>query len=246
VIGYGAQLAVDLLEDELAMNLPVFRRSLVDLAMSQLQRWPDLELKRLSGQLLPIINGDDRTSSDLVREALTQAFASSGRSRVAACAVLRDWAKVPGAGGILSRKLLAADTSWRPINDAARSRVHTTLAVTLDEVAVDADLGGAEIETLKAARSELNTVETLDMTTPAESIAFGRTNQPLLLRSRIAMLFEQHDLAAVLVKLMLAAPIERACAAIFLRKALIATDERGPRAHHPSVASALSSHWSKS
>ena len=116
LLGFGERLALDLLEDDLAIALPAYRRTLLAHALGVLKRWPSQDLVRLARLLDRVGLDDDEIARRMVVGALAEACAdSAGPSRLSA------WV----AAGHMAR----LSTRWGALGETAREKLSTALAI---------------------------------------------------------------------------------------------------------------------
>lgn len=101
----GADLALDMLEDGIALNAPHIRRMLASHALVLLQRAPDESLVR---RALVLFNcaSNDRIIRLYVDQAIDQALQGSAAQRQTARILLEIWQKQTGGLGLRSRQVL--------------------------------------------------------------------------------------------------------------------------------------------
>ncbi|MDD7961854.1 NACHT domain-containing protein [Microbacterium thalli] len=222
-LGYGAQIAIDLLEDDFASAVPAHRRSLIDLALTQMSRWPGPELKRLSGLLRSIVNGSDGVSSGMALDRIEEAYGSTRRSRLGAVAILRDWQKDGGVSGHFARKKLV-DGDWRPHNNAQRASKRAKVAVgnVLDPYAAPITNSRELRDEWKSLRVTLNAMHVVDDVTPAEAITVSRSDFDVRAVPTGTITPRQEELA---IRVANAAPIKHAPSAIAVRRLLAYIDQ---------------------
>ncbi len=100
-VGPGRRLALFLLADSFATNVPRLRRALLKHALESLDHWPDAtapELRKTLGAEMEA----DRTSQDFVKQALTRAADGSVAARASAFAVLARWTNERGIRGTVA------------------------------------------------------------------------------------------------------------------------------------------------
>jgi hypothetical protein len=105
--GFGERLALDLLDDEIALAVPNFRRTLLAQALLALRRWPTSNLQQLAKVTTAFINGPDRQAAQLAKRHIEEALESPGRARLSAYILLSHWRRQPGAAGAFATRLLA-------------------------------------------------------------------------------------------------------------------------------------------
>jgi hypothetical protein len=108
----GADLALDMLEDDVAINTPNIRRMLVSHALTLLQRAPDESLVRRASVLFDCAN-DDRVIRISVDQAIDQALQGSTAQREAARLLLEIWRQETGGLALRSRQVLGLQQAAR-------------------------------------------------------------------------------------------------------------------------------------
>jgi len=217
-LGLGARLAIDLLEDDFALAVPAHRKSLLALAMTQVNRWAGPDLKRLSAIARSAMNGTDRNARALVGDAIGEAFSSTGRAKISAVAVLRDWQKDSGASGIFARTRLEGDYSWRPKNDHAVSRAKSSIAAVLSGTVARRELSEEESHLWTRARANLDSISVVNPVTAAEAVTVSRAELSDQLPTHLVRMFADPRMQEFLVSVANAVPVESAPAAIVLRR----------------------------
>jgi len=231
-IGQGARLAIDLLEDDFALAVPAHRKSLLALAMTQVTRWPGPELKRLSTIARAAMNGTDRSARTLVGDAVADAFSSTGRAKVGAVAILRDWHKDSGASGIFARARLDGDYSWRPDNDRAVTRAKSSIASVFGGIVRGMDLSEEETLIWSRAGHFLREVSVVNPVTPAEAVTISRGELPEMLPAQLVGILSDTHTLDFLISVANAVPITSAPASIVLRRILVAVVQSRPVGQH--------------
>jgi hypothetical protein len=105
LIAPGADLALDLLDDDLAITTPVQQRALTRHALTLLRRPPDDDLQRRAGVLYRYANADQVIRAE-VDQAIDHAMDGSYSERLAASQLLRVWQREIGSLGLRSRQIL--------------------------------------------------------------------------------------------------------------------------------------------
>ena len=231
-IGQGARLAIDLLEGDFALAVPAHRKSLLALSMTQVTRWPGPELKRLSTIARAAMNSTDTSARALVGDAVTDAFNSTGRSKVGAVAILRDWHKDSGASGIFARARLNDDDSWRPDNERAVGRTKISIAEVFGGIVRSMDLSDEEANIWANAGRFLGEVSVVDPVTPAEAVTISRAELPNLLPAQLVEIMSDLPTQDFLISVANAVPISSAPASIVMRRIMVAVVESLPVGQH--------------
>jgi hypothetical protein len=112
----GADLALDLLEDDLAINAPNIRRMLASQALTLLQRAPDESLLRRAGVLFNC--ADDKVIRISLDQAVDQALQSSAARHETAQLLLQIWQQQTGGLALRSRQILAKQGAMVRYSDA--------------------------------------------------------------------------------------------------------------------------------
>jgi ATPase family protein associated with various cellular activities (AAA) len=111
VVSPGADLALDLLDDDVAVSTPRFQRMIAKLALHLFQCPPDQSLVRRANVLFRC------ASDDIIREytlrAIDQALEATPAQKMTALAVLEVWRKNIGVLGPHSRQLVAQQREMR-------------------------------------------------------------------------------------------------------------------------------------
>lgn len=112
IVRSGQRVALDLLEDDFAANVPRVRAGLLQQAVEAVNAWPQRSLRRLAR----VVSTAAAAGSPAGKRALASvesAFKAGGRSRASAVLMLQDWGKQPGSAGATSKRLLVGN-EWRP------------------------------------------------------------------------------------------------------------------------------------
>jgi hypothetical protein len=127
-VGPGRRLAMYLLADGFAANVPRVRRALLSHALKALSHWPDLTYSHLDRVLWQQIESDP-TSRALAQQALTSAITGGAPAVAAACAILVAWRGVGQTRGTLANFVLGQDTRWhrRSPEDVSEEMAGATL-----------------------------------------------------------------------------------------------------------------------
>lgn len=226
-IGYGARLAINLLEDDFALAVPAHRKSLLSLAMTQISRWAGPELKRLSAICRSFLNGTDQQAAALVIDVVSAAFQSGGRARVGAVAVLRDFEKDPGKSGSIARKLLQSDSSWRPANNHARAsaRPQSNAGKVFTTVAKRMDLTEEERSIWTTASGPLTALSVPVDVTPAEAVTISRIDLTIQPSDELVRIMSDPTTQQLLIRIANEVPIADASAPIGVRRTMVAIDQ---------------------
>lgn len=231
-IGYGSRLAIDLLEDDFASAVPVHRRSLLELAMSQITRWPGPEMRKLAQIAIAALDGADKRSAELVRDALSDAWSGNPRHKVGALSLLRDMTRGSGAASRYAQGLLRSDTGWQPESHHRRVYPEVTVATTLQPLVNSAGLTpdemGAWTELANGFLSRTNVRKGISL---AESVTFSRARLPWTMTSNERRLLEGELTKSAVAKVCNRARVAEMPAAIGLRRVLIGVDQGMQRGH---------------
>ena len=106
VIGYGAQLAMEMLGDDIAVHQPKYQLILLRHALDLLQKWPGNEHVRFAEvlEMLPI--SDDRIYNE-IKESISSAVKGDGASKTSATLLMHLFGKKSGRLGLVARNLLS-------------------------------------------------------------------------------------------------------------------------------------------
>lgn len=105
VVAPGADLALDLLDDDLAATTPALKRALARHALTLLGCAPDEDLERRANVLYEVANSDSvvRAAAD---QAIDQALSGSGTQKMTAQVLLAKWQKNEGPLALRCRQLV--------------------------------------------------------------------------------------------------------------------------------------------
>ncbi|MDQ0729186.1 NACHT domain-containing NTPase [Microbacterium sp. W4I20] len=140
-VGPGRRLALFLLADSFAANVPRLRRALLKQVLDVLAHWPDATIPQLQAVLSAEIE-QDSTSRAIVQQALITAITGGSPSIAAACAVLVPWQRARQGRGTLANFVLAQDQRWRAT--PADVQVHVDAGGALRELISTNDLTPTE------------------------------------------------------------------------------------------------------
>jgi ATPase family associated with various cellular activities (AAA) len=118
VVSPGADLALDLLNDDVAVNAPLYQGMLARHALNLLQCPPDQSLERRALALSRCANSDS-TIRMLIERAVDQALQATLAQKMAALVMLRVWSKNIGVLGPRSRQLVAQERETARISLSA-------------------------------------------------------------------------------------------------------------------------------
>jgi hypothetical protein len=233
-VGVGQRLALDMLDDDIALQMPLYRRSLLSHALQALDRWPSSSLSRLADVLSSEMTRD-RESYALVNGALSSSFSSKGRERASAVLVLKSWEKGTGTPTALSNRLLLSSKDWRPNGSPKRRRV--TVREVIEPLLSSDDLSPEHGRQLALILTHLGIQRVKHDLTAAEIATYAKTLQlPAAAESIIATTGE--DVRSMLAYAVLSVDITDAAAAIYLSQLLAASVEREPRGQGGAIAQA--------
>jgi len=238
-LGFGEALAIDLLEDELAVNIPKVRRALLQQGLASLRRWPKPELQKLATVLKPFLEDNGSLESDIVTRALTEAYESAGRAQIGAVMVLRVWQGQPGFAGALANRLLV-DDAWRPQpndtpDDWGTYSVGTAIA---GQVNVEELVEHIQAE-WTALIDVLNEHLVLHNVSSAEAGSLATRTIPLAEVDELDQLVKNPEVMRRLESAIEALSIDDAVAASWLQQAINLLNEREPVGTHPALRAAL-------
>ncbi|GGD84020.1 NACHT domain-containing protein [Microbacterium murale] len=226
-LGFGAQLSVELLDDNFASSVPAHRRSLLALAMTQSTRWPGPDLKKLARLARDAVNSGDQVSENIVLDALADGLDSTGRSHLSAVSILQHWKSDRNESGRFARsKLENIDLASRPKSAPVRQ---ITIGALLDEYHQPAGAASKDQNGWKRAREVLDEIAVPDHSLLLEAVAFG--NAELEIKAVRHASLEDPAAQEALVRTANKVPISRAAAPILLRRLLLATMQSTPRGH---------------
>lgn len=225
-LGYGSRLAIDLLDDDFANAVPAHRRSMLVLALDQVTRWPGPELKRLASITKDVVNGRDSRGQQLVLEALAEAWRSTGRSRISAVGILRDWEKDAGEAGKFARNRLHSDPSWRPVSDRRIPMKRRSVDAVLETAMDEAGLSQVECSAWERLEDALLKHVTVPVDiTPAELVTVSRADSVWSLSAEAFTLLSDPVTLAVVAKVCNSTGLSEAAAPITLRRAVSRVDQ---------------------
>jgi len=237
-IGYGERLALDLLEDDLALPVPRYRKSLMAHALLALHRWPGPDTRRLGEMAHTMMISGDPESYELIRKALTEAFESTGRSKISAVMILRTWEKRAGKGGALAKLLLGRSSDWRPESNtvARKAQRHGSAADPIEPLFVYAALDSEQQAARRKVLTLLKKQKVVSDKSPAEAGAHAK--QPISLTQALEF---QASLGDPLVMRELMAAVDRVAiedsvAAIWAQQMIVVIDERRVVGDEPLVS----------
>lgn len=229
-LGLGARMALELLEDDFAMAVPRHYRSLLELAMTSLNRWNGVDTKRLTKITRQAISGDDEMARQIVVSKLEEGVSSGSRAHLGAIAILQRWEKDHDKVGALARTLLQ-NVNWHPDDDKLRMQnlmkapAGDALAEYIDPAATALSPG---LELWPAAKDLMNEVD-VQVNDASPSETFGYSYRDLPSKALGAEVFAYPAVQTIMVHAANAVPISRAPIAIIARRLLLAADESLPR-----------------
>ncbi|WP_140162860.1 hypothetical protein [Agreia sp. VKM Ac-1783] len=233
-IGVGQRLSLDMLEDDLALQMPLYRRSLLSHAIQALDRWPSPQLRRLADVLARELDRD-KESAAIVRNALSSAFASDGAKKASAVLILRSWEKGTGTPTALSNRLLLASKDWRPNGHPKRRRV--TVREVIEPLLPKEDLSDHQAAQLDVILEHMGSQRVpYDLT--ASEIATYSKNLQLPAAAELAVGVSDDDVRGMLAYAVSLVEPPGATAAIYLAQLLATSLERQRRGAEPVIVAA--------
>ncbi|WP_166870286.1 hypothetical protein [Salinibacterium sp. ZJ450] len=235
-LGYGEMLAIDLLEDDVAVTVPRVRRTLLEHSLGALRRWPRPELLKLATVAKPFVDTKDATEATLVRRLITEAFESSGRAHISAVLVLKTWKNKPGLAGAFANLMLERNQNWRP--DPARDRdvrpKYSARDIFADsfpdeDLAEDKQVGRDAILTL------LNNHKMPRDTSAAEASSYALQRAKLTDALPLQPLFEDPELEQRMMQAVDSLSTSDAVAATWMQQIISIVDERRPVGTDPRI-----------
>jgi hypothetical protein len=180
VVAPGADLALDLLDDDLTYSTPFIERVLARHALTLLQYPPDQDLGRRALVLFRLANKDDIISA-AAEQQIAQALNGSEAQHKAAEIILRVWKEQSGTIASRARQTinqidLSASRSWtkvglprkagRTVGDLVTDRIH------------QADLSAGDRTLVDNLVEELNKVPIRPIAGPIESVTIALSEIP--------------------------------------------------------------------
>ncbi len=226
-LGHGERLALDVLEDDIALTVPNVRRALLAQALGILKRWPTSDLEKLATIAGAAVNGPDRASADIVKAAIEDAFGASGRSRISAFVVLRHWQGKPGLAGAFANRLLEQNKALLSA-PTAKSSVQRLGDLALEYID-SAGLAEEEESDWRSALALLQQTEvhrglTLGESASAATRPIDTTRALDLMRGGLI----NEEIGRRLMSAIASVPLPDAEGAIWLAQVLSVIDERRP------------------
>ncbi|MDY7528123.1 MULTISPECIES: hypothetical protein [unclassified Cryobacterium] len=227
-VGHGERLALDLLNDDLALAVPRIRKALLDQSLGALDRWPQPEIRRLAYAAQLAIDGTDKQAADIVKRALTDAFSSTGRANISAVSVLKIWMRKPGHGGALANRLLAQSTGWRPDpTDADRpAKARHTISEAISPYFTSENLTEGQGAAHQRILTLLDGQEVMLGISAAEATGYSRHVISSQVIPQLQAALRDEEILQRLMSAVDSLPVTEAHAAIWLRQVIVILDEQ--------------------
>lgn len=231
-VGPGERLALDLLEDQFATNVPRIRRVLFARALGMLGHWGDSRLRQLAQVAAAEINSSAE-AQDVVRSAVRRGLSSTGPSRSSTVSLLTAWQKTPGKPGTLANHELEKATGWRPAHNVRRPKkaIGELLGSALDQGGLD----GAQRGLLTAAINAFKRISVPVELSAAEVATVTKRNDFVIMPEVLHALADgvvRGRLIAASAKL----PESEGAAAVYLRQYFLVYSDSKPVSDSPLIS----------
>ncbi|PPF74929.1 hypothetical protein C5B99_12340 [Pseudoclavibacter sp. Z016] len=228
-LGYGAQIATDLLRDDFAISKPLHRRLLLTHALSQLQLWPIDDHRHLASLCRVVLTGGDSEAATLVEAKLREAISSSAPAHLSANIILKNLLRTKGKSRAFAKRTLAQtrDQQWDNVDRALPGS--TSVGDLFDAAAPHADLTVEEAANYESIsnllhQTRLPVAETIEQLTTHASRSNSHESTIWL-----STALGKEGAIPALLKIAAHVPLKDALAPIAFREALIRHDQKAQR-----------------
>lgn len=155
VIAPGADLALDLLDDNLASTTPALQRALARHALTLLQCAPDEDFARKAGVLYRYASADSVIRA-AAEKAIEQALGGSSAQQWAVKTLLASWQHETGGLGLHARQIISRESMFRSEAPAMRPQIEqSAVAGLIDSSMTAPTLNAIQREHLASIITEL-------------------------------------------------------------------------------------------